>query len=40
VPLWVLDGGVGATVVIGVIVDLYPAIRAAGLAPSDALVSA
>lgn len=39
VPLWVLGGGVGATVVIGAIAGLYPAIRAARLAPTEALAA-
>jgi putative ABC transport system permease protein len=37
VPLWVLGGGVGATVLIGAVAGLYPAIRAARLAPTEAL---
>ncbi|MFC7276502.1 ABC transporter permease [Paractinoplanes rhizophilus] len=40
VPLWALGGGVGATVVIGAIAGLYPAIRAARLAPTEALAAA
>ncbi|MFF5290926.1 ABC transporter permease [Paractinoplanes globisporus] len=40
VPLWALAGGVGATVVIGAIAGLYPAIRAARLAPTEALAAA
>ncbi|WP_250035790.1 ABC transporter permease [Paractinoplanes maris] len=40
VPWWALAGGVGATVVIGAIAGLYPAIRAARLAPTEALVAA
>jgi len=40
VPLWVLLGGVAATVVIGAVAGLYPAIRAARLAPMEALAAA
>ena len=40
VPLWAMAGGVGATVVIGAIAGLYPAIRAARLAPTEALAAA
>jgi len=40
VPPWVLLGGVAATVVIGAVAGLYPAIRAARLAPTEALASA
>jgi putative ABC transport system permease protein len=39
VPPWVLAGGVGATVMIGAIAGLYPAIRAARLAPTEALAA-
>jgi putative ABC transport system permease protein len=39
VPAWVLLGGVAATVVIGAVAGLYPAIRAARLAPTEALAS-
>jgi putative ABC transport system permease protein len=39
VPAWALIGGVGATVVIGAIAGLYPAIRAARLAPTEALAA-
>jgi putative ABC transport system permease protein len=37
IPLWVVAGGMGATLVIGGIAGLYPAIRAARLAPTEAL---
>ena len=37
VPLWVLGGGVAATVVIGAVAGLYPAIRASRLPPTEAL---
>jgi putative ABC transport system permease protein len=40
VPLWALVGGVGATVAIGAVAGLYPAIRAARLAPTEALAAA
>ena len=40
VPLWALAGGVAATVVIGAVAGLYPAIRAARLAPTEALAAA
>jgi putative ABC transport system permease protein len=39
VPLWALGGGVGATLVIGVIAGLYPAVRASRLAPTEALAA-
>ncbi len=37
VPGWVLAGGVAATLVIGTIAGVYPAVRAARLAPTAAL---
>ncbi|MFC6936281.1 ABC transporter permease [Actinomadura yumaensis] len=37
VPPWAMAGGVGATLVIGGVAGLYPAIRAARLAPTEAL---
>jgi putative ABC transport system permease protein len=39
VPAWVMGGGVAATVVIGALAGLYPAIRAARLAPTEALAT-
>ena len=40
IPLWVAAGGMGATLLIGGIAGLYPAIRAARLAPTEALSAA
>jgi len=37
VPAWAMAGGVLATVVIGAVAGLYPAVRAARLAPTEAL---
>ncbi|WP_411143332.1 ABC transporter permease [Streptomyces sp. x-80] len=37
VPLWAVGGGFGATLVIGTIAGLYPAVRAARLSPTLAL---
>ncbi|MFI0449539.1 ABC transporter permease [Actinomadura sp. 6N118] len=37
VPLWSIAGGLGATLVIGTIAGLYPAVRAARLSPTIAL---
>lgn len=39
IPVWALVGGMGATLVIGAIAGLYPAVRAARLAPTAALAS-
>jgi putative ABC transport system permease protein len=39
VPAWVSVGGVGATLVIGAVAGLYPAIRAARLSPTEALAT-
>jgi putative ABC transport system permease protein len=39
VPAWVTAGGVAATLAIGAIAGLYPAVRAARLAPTEALAA-
>lgn len=39
VPVWATAGGVAATVVIGGIAGLYPAMRAARLSPTEALAT-
>jgi putative ABC transport system permease protein len=39
VPAWAMGGGAAATVLIGAIAGLYPAIRAARLAPTEALAT-
>ncbi|MEU4567419.1 ABC transporter permease [Micromonospora sp. NPDC023956] len=39
VPLWVMAGGIGATIVIGAVAGLYPAIRASRLSPTEALAT-
>ncbi len=39
VPAWAMAGGAAATVLIGGIAGLYPAIRAARLAPTEALAT-
>jgi hypothetical protein len=39
VPAWATGGGVAATLLIGVVAGLYPAIRAARLAPTEALAT-
>ncbi|GAA1526954.1 hypothetical protein GCM10009678_05640 [Actinomadura kijaniata] len=37
VPLWSLTGGLAATLAIGMLAGLYPAVRAARLSPTVAL---
>jgi putative ABC transport system permease protein len=39
VPPWASFGGLGATLVIGAIAGLYPAVRAAGVPPTEALAT-
>jgi putative ABC transport system permease protein len=39
VPAWVIGGGITATLAIGALAGLYPAIRAARLAPTEALAT-
>ncbi|MDF5755422.1 ABC transporter permease [Spongiactinospora sp. TRM90649] len=39
VPPWALGGAVGATLVIGTVAGLYPAMRAARLSPTEALAT-
>ncbi|MDG4802929.1 ABC transporter permease [Micromonospora sp. WMMD980] len=37
VPVWATAGGLGATVLIGALAGLYPALRASRMAPAHAL---
>ena len=39
VPAWASGGGVGATLLIGALAGLYPAVRASRLAPTEALAA-
>ncbi|MFB7216393.1 ABC transporter permease, partial [Streptomyces sp. NPDC056255] len=40
VPPWAVGGGFGATLAIGTIAGLYPAVRASRLSPTPALHAA
>jgi putative ABC transport system permease protein len=40
VPAWIMAGGIMATLMIGAVAGLYPAIRAARVAPTEALATA
>jgi hypothetical protein len=39
VPPWAMLGGVGATLAIGALAGLYPAVRASRLSPTEALAT-
>ena len=39
IPIWALGGGVVATLVIGALAGLYPAVRASRLSPTEALAT-
>jgi putative ABC transport system permease protein len=39
VPTWIMAGAIAATLIIGGVAGLYPAIRAAGVAPTEALAA-
>lgn len=39
VPAWAMAGGAAATLLIGAVAGLYPALRAARLPPAEALAS-
>ncbi len=39
VPTWVMAGGITATLIIGAVAGLYPAIRAARVSPTEALAA-
>ena len=39
IPAWAVGGGVAATLVIGSVAGLYPAVRASRLSPTEALAA-
>ena len=39
IPLWAVLGGAGATLAVGVLAGLYPAVRASRLSPTEALAT-
>jgi putative ABC transport system permease protein len=39
IPAWVMAGGIATTLIIGAVAGLYPAIRAAKVAPTEALAT-
>jgi hypothetical protein len=39
VPAWATAGGLGATLIIGALAGMYPAVRASRLAPTEALAA-
>jgi putative ABC transport system permease protein len=39
VPVWAVAGGIAATILIGILAGLYPAVRASRLSPTEALTT-
>jgi putative ABC transport system permease protein len=39
IPTWIMAGGITATLIIGAVAGLYPAIRAARVSPTEALAA-
>lgn len=39
VPAWAMAGGIAATLAIGAVAGLYPAVRASRLSPTEALTA-
>ncbi|MEU0880468.1 ABC transporter permease [Lentzea sp. NPDC005914] len=39
VPVWITAAGIGATLLIGAVAGVYPAVRASGLSPTEALAA-